>query len=175
MANTTQDEIYQKFLEVSRQQAAEMTQTTQSLADLILQADDVRRDFAAQTARTKATSSGSSASGASAGSSPSKDGGGGSVLSTVFDVFKSGLGVSPIIQGILGLFGGGDKPAPPPLVKYALPPSIHFEAAEVNGRVANVDYDQAGMARGYAAPKAGSVQTPSDGGSGSAAGGGAAP
>jgi hypothetical protein len=152
MASTIQDEIYQSFLEVSRRQAAEMTQTTQSLADLILQADNVRSDFAQETARKAGASSASATSGSSGSGNPGTGSGGSSVLSTVYDVFKSGLGVSPLIQGIMGLFGGGDAPAPAPLVKYALPPAVHFQAAEANGRIANIDYDQNGLPRAYAAP-----------------------
>jgi hypothetical protein len=155
MANTVQDEIYQSFLEVSRQQTADMTQATQSLAALIGQANAVRSDLAQQAAWKAGTSnvSGGSGSGNGSGGGTAATGsGGGSVLSTVFDVFKSGLSVSPVVNGILSLFGGGSAPAPAPLVKYALPAAINFQAAEVNGGIANTDYDQAGMARAYEAP-----------------------
>jgi hypothetical protein len=160
MANTTQDEIYKNFLDVSQGQSAQMTVAVQSMANLILQAEQVRGDYAQQAAG-KATPSGSSGGNTSGGSN--SGGGGDSVLSTVFDVFKSGLGVSPLVRGIMGLFGGGDTPAPAPLVKYALPPAINFQAAEVNGQIASGDYDQTGMPRGYAPATAATI-SPAAGG-----------
>jgi hypothetical protein len=139
MANTVQDEIYRRFLEASQGRGSEQRQ---SLADLILQADQVRSDYEQQAAG--AASRGSSGSGRSTAQSAS----GGSALSTVFDVFKGGL--SPLIKGLFGIFGGsGGESAPAPLTKYALPPSIHFQGAEAGGRMMNADYDQAGRARAY--------------------------
>jgi hypothetical protein len=64
------------------------------------------------------------------------------------DILKSGLGLVPLVGGLLGLFGGGSD-APPPLVKYALPSRIDFEGAETGGQIAQGDYDQSGMARSY--------------------------
>jgi hypothetical protein len=157
MANTIQDEIYQDFLKVSRQQGAELALAGQSLADVILQADAVRQDLAQQTARLADPARGGSRSGTASAGSGSQGTSEGPALSTVFDVVKDGLGVSPLIRGILGLFGGGDMPAPAPLMKYTLPPAIQFQAAEAGGRVMSADYDQAGMARGYGAPSSGGV------------------
>ena len=149
MANTVQDEIYQRFLDVSQQQAAAMGQATQSLADVILQADQMRSDIAQQTAAAANPTNASRSSGSSS-SSASQSGDRGGVLGTVWDVFKSGLGVSPLVQGLMSLFGGGgDSSAPAPLVKYALPPAINFQAADVNGGIVSMDYDQSGMSRAY--------------------------
>jgi len=156
MANTVQDEIYQRFLDVAQQQAAAMGQATQSLADVILQAGDVRSDIAQQTA---AAASGGSTS-RSSSSSASQNGDSGGALSTVWDVFKSGLGVSPLVQGILGLFGGGDSQAPAPLVRYALPPAIDFQTADVNGGIVSMDYDQAGAPRAYSSTAATGTAAP---------------
>ena len=63
----------------------------------------------------------------SATTSTSNDGGStsGSVAATVL---KSGLGLAPLISGLVSLFSGGDTAAPPPLVKYAMP-----AAAAVSG------------------------------------------
>ena len=149
MANTIQDEIYQSFLSVSQQQSGELAQEKQSLSDLIVQADQVRQDMAQQYVRTTVTGRGSS--GSSSGGT-----GGNSALGSVLDVFKSGLGLSPIVQGIMSIFGGGDSSTPAPLVKYALPPAVNFQAAEVGGQVMNLDYDQAGMPRYYGATQAAS-------------------
>ena len=51
-------------------------------------------------------------------------------------------------------------------MKYALPPAIDFQAAQSNGRVTDLDYDQAGMARTSAERAGGSA---SINGSGAAA------
>jgi hypothetical protein len=154
MAETQQDEIYQNFLKVAQQQSSESMQAARSLADVVLQADAVRQDLAQQTARTSAnaaTSSTSRSTTTKSGGQTSEDN---SVLSTVMGVFK-GMALSPVIKGILGLFGGDDAPEPAPLVKYALPPSIQFQGAELNGGIASADYDQTGMPRGYSTQTAG--------------------
>jgi hypothetical protein len=56
---------------------------------------------------------------------------GGSALQTagnvVTKIFKSGLGLSPLISGLVGLFGGGGSEAPPPLPVYSQPPAVNFE------------------------------------------------
>jgi hypothetical protein len=146
MANTAQDEIYRSFLDASQRQSADVAASGQSLADLILQGDQVRQELAQQSAgastKSRATSGSSNAS--------SQTSSGGGVLDDVLGVFKSGLGLSPLVQGIFSLFGGGgDSETPPPLVKYALPASIDFQATEVGGQIATTDYDQTGRARPY--------------------------
>jgi hypothetical protein len=59
------------------------------------------------------------------------------VLSTIGTLASSltggALSLSPILSGLLHLFGGGTSKAPPPLVKFALPPSVAFQAANVSG------------------------------------------
>lgn len=75
--------------------------------------------------------------------------GGGSTLETIAkDVLESGLGMVPLVGGLLGLFGGGSS-SPPPLVDYQMPDPIQYEAADVNGQIVSGDYDQTGTARGY--------------------------
>jgi hypothetical protein len=148
MANTIQDAIYQNFLEVSQQQAEQVSQATQSLADLVQQATAVQQDMAQQNARLADPPTRSVATGSTQSAGES------SGLSTVFDVFKNGLGISPLIKGILGLFSGGDATTPAPLVKYALPPAVQFQAAEVGGQVMSADYGQSGTARAYGVPSA---------------------
>jgi hypothetical protein len=71
-------------------------------------------------------------------------------LSVVGSVLKNGIGFSPLIRGLIGLFGGGsDEPEPAPLVKYALPQSLNFGGAETQGGITSVDYDQNGMPRAF--------------------------
>lgn len=81
-------------------------------------------------------------------------GGASSVASTVGEVFSevfgSALGLSPLISGIASLFGGGSKPAPPPLIPYAAPAPVRFDGgiSSTNpGSVAAVDYSQDGQVR----------------------------
>ncbi len=51
-----------------------------------------------------------------------------SVLSTVESVF--GLGLNPLVSGLVGLFGGGggDEAQPAPLIPYVAPPSVNVSA-----------------------------------------------
>jgi hypothetical protein len=110
------------------------------LTDVIAQLGEVRSSSSTQVvaSKTPTTTSTSQDSGITVGS----------VASTVL---KSGFGLAPLIGGLVSLFSGGDAETPAPLVKYALPQAIDFQAAQSNGRVTDVDYDQTGMARTYAA------------------------
>ena len=83
----------------------------------------------------------------------------GSIASTFLE---SGLGIVPLISGLLGLFGGGPSEEPA-LEKYTLPQSISFESAESAGGLVAADFDQTGAPRPF---------TPAAGG-GIAKGGGA--
>jgi hypothetical protein len=62
-------------------------------------------------------------------------GGGGSTAASIgtgiAKYYTSGLTLSPLLSGLLKLFGGGGdkKEEPPPLVKYSWPPSIQFEGS----------------------------------------------
>jgi len=80
-------------------------------------------------------------------------------LKVVTTIFKSGLGLSPLITGLFGLFGGGEDAAPPPLVKYALPAAVRFRAAATENGIENVDYDQYGSPREYSSPRTGGGTT----------------
>jgi hypothetical protein len=81
--------------------------------------------------------------------------GGGGASSIVSTVLESALGVVPLVSGLLGLFGGGDSSTPPPLLKYSLPPSIAFDAADTSAGLTQADYDQSGAPRSYTAQPAG--------------------
>jgi len=142
------------FLAASGQQTAALGDANAMLAEVIAQLGGVRSRAPTQVAtnRTPTTTT-------------SQDGGItlGSVASTVL---KSGFGLAPLIGGLVNLFSGGGDETPAPLVKYALPPAIDFQAAQSNGRVTDLDYDQAGMARTSAERAGGSA---SINGSGAAA------
>ena len=86
----------------------------------------------------------------SAASSSSSGGGIGSTLESVgLDVLKSAFGIVPLIGGLVGLFGGGDDDPLPALTKYQMPESIDYQAAEVDGQIANSDTDQSGAPRAF--------------------------
>jgi hypothetical protein len=60
----------------------------------------------------------------------------------------SASGISPIITGLLNLFGGTNTQTAQPLVPFTLPPSVHYAGAlQASGNVTPVDYGQNGMAR----------------------------
>ena len=79
-------------------------------------------------------------------------------LGTVASGLTGGaLSLSPLLSGLLHLFGGGTANGPAPLVKFALPPAIAFQAANVPGvQTSGLDFSQSGTPRviGSAAPTA---------------------
>lgn len=87
---------------------------------------------------------------------------GGSIAGLVGQAASSllgGFGFSPLISGLMGLFGGGSPSQPPPLVPFQLPPSISFQSANIlgPGGLPGADYSQSGLPRAISA----SSQTPS--------------
>jgi hypothetical protein len=79
---------------------------------------------------------------------PTAAGGGTSALSVASTIFESGLGIVPLVSGLLGLFGGGSS-TPPPLERYIMPDRLYFTGADTSGGAGNADYDQFGMPRLY--------------------------
>jgi len=79
--------------------------------------------------------------------------GAGGVADTVGNVastFTGGLlgGLSPILSGLLSLFGSGGPSTPPPLTLYTSAPSLTFQAANVSGPASpGLDYGQSGTPR----------------------------
>jgi hypothetical protein len=71
--------------------------------------------------------------------------------SALLGLVRPGLLLSPLISGVLKLFGGGDGPsAPPPLLKFALPPAVRVNAGVSNanpGAAFAVDSAQGGLPR----------------------------
>ena len=78
-------------------------------------------------------------------------GSGSAVASTAKSIgsyLLGGLGIGSLVSGIASLFGGGDQPSPPPLVKYALPAALQYEGAVTsNGGVSGYDYNDRGGIR----------------------------
>jgi hypothetical protein len=153
MASTTQDELSKAFAAASGQQASSLDGMANSLADIVTRIGTTQTSPAAAPA----------ASGESTAST---------VESIASTVLKSGFGMVPLVSELLGLFGGGASPAPAPLVKYAMPAAINFEAADSGSGSSNADTDQFGMPRAYSAGGAGGstpASSPASGTSGSAA------
>jgi len=158
------DELLKAFLEASGgTQNTTASQTTYALADLIAGVSAVQQSTITlqnAAAETKAQTKSQSQSQAQ-----SQESVGGKILSTVLD---NGLGLVPLIGGLVGLFGGGSD-TPDPLVKYALPPSVSFDAAEGPGGMSTTAYDQSGFARANPAPPSAASAAPSAAGTASSA------
>jgi hypothetical protein len=58
-----------------------------------------------------------------------------------------GAGLSPVLTGLLGLFGSGDKSTPPPLPLYSAPQSLQLQSAVRGGVVSGSDSNQSGLPR----------------------------
>ena len=149
MAGTTADELYRMFQDAAGQQTAGLGDVRYALEEVVAQLGAVQQT-ATQAATTAQKASSSNSSSSSSGSSDS----------TFVQVLKSGLGIAPLVGGLISLFSGGSE-EPPPLVKYALPSAVDFQAAESGGQITTADYNQAGMARAYPAPQSGSAASSS--------------
>jgi hypothetical protein len=94
--------------------------------------------------------------------------GGSDGLSVATTVLESGLGLVPLVTGLLGLFGGGSST--PTLERYEMPDKLYFEGADTGDDISGSDYDQMGNVRPYSSATAQAASP----GAGSA-GGSAAP
>ena len=106
--------------------------------------------LAEQLRQLQAASEAAVASAQASSRTTSSSGSGGSVASTLLDVFGGGLGLSPVISGIASLFGGGSgSAAPAPLLRFALPPAIEVSGgvSESGGQAFAVDNPQGGLPR----------------------------
>jgi hypothetical protein len=193
MASTTQEELYQSFLTASGQQTsalgdatallaetiAQVSQltgqqtsavgnTTESLADVIAQAREQQSGNPAPIPAANQTQTGTQTGSSSSGSTS------GTVEKTMLEA-EAGLPL--LIAGLVSAFGGGGSSTPPPLVKYAMPAAVDFQAAESQGQVSGLDYDQMGTPRSYAAAGTSGTAsgTASGGANGSGSGNGGAP
>jgi hypothetical protein len=182
MASTPQDKLYETFVAASGQQDPNLDGTLDSgeeiavsLSDTVNQLGELQGSSAAQATGGGSTSTAGTTSSGST-STASTTSGGSTAESIATTVLESGLGMVPLIVGLLGLFGGGGTPAPPTLEKYAMPDRLYFEGADTGSDVSGADYDQMGMPRTYsAAPEGTSAQAsglapPGNSGSGASSG-----
>lgn len=84
----------------------------------------------------------------------SSKGGGSSVASQAGGIaeslFGGALSLSPIISGIMSLFGGGTSAPAPAMVPFMLPPTVQYQAGltgSSTGGVAPVSYGEGGQPR----------------------------
>ena len=117
MAGTAADELYRMFQDAAGSQAAGLGEVRYALEEVIAQLGVVQQS-ATQATQASTTTKQSSSSGGSGGAD-----------STFVQVLKSGLGIAPLVGGLISLFSGGSE-EPPPLVKYALPAAVNFQGAE---------------------------------------------
>ena len=141
MASTTQEELYQSFLTVSGQQTSALGNATALLADVIAQVSEQQSSNPAPVAASQTQTGTQTASNGSGSTS-------GTVAKTLLE---AQLGLPLLIAGLVKAFSGGGTSTPAPLVKYAMPAAVDFQAAESQGQVTGLDYDQMGMPRSYAA------------------------
>ena len=83
------------------------------------------------------------------------------VGSTLESALGLGLGVSPLISGLLGLFGGGSSSQTQAPAAFVLPPSISVSAGVLGGaptQAVGVDYTAGGQPRVSLPPAASSPQ-----------------
>jgi hypothetical protein len=163
MANKTDERLLDSFLEASGRQAGSQDDL-RSVADELTSA--VGESTAAEMTPEAAGGSSTAAqgqgdgdlygeSGTSVGSSvhstsPSETGSSGASFGSIATTFlESGMGIVPLVSGLLGLFGGGSS-APAALEKYAMPSSISFESADTGNGLSASDFDQMGTPRLYA-------------------------
>jgi len=155
MSKSTQEKLLDEFTAIVGREAA-------ALNAILGSPQDLPASLGAIAAQGGSTGSATAANGAAS------SGGGVTAASVAKTVLESGLGLVPLIGGLIGLFSGGDSNAPAPLVKYAMPAPIDFETAETEGGLTGVDYDQMGMPRAY---RGGSTSQSSTGARGYAGGG----
>ena len=137
MASTTQDTLYDAFSNAAGSQA-------EVLEPIANASDELAESLASVTGQT----SGSLPQAAAATSTSAPQSAASETLSIATTVLESGLGLIPLVTGLIGLFTGGDS-TPAKLTKYAMPDKIDFEGADTGNGMSEMDYDQMGTPRAY--------------------------
>ena len=187
MADTTQEMLLETFREASSGLSEDVASLTsaygsEAQADTaprgspsgqVTEAGESPDSSTASAAGSSGSSSGLGVSNGSGSSSTASSGSGTSeALSIATTVLESGLGVVPLIAGLVGLFTGGNSSSPSPLVKYAMPDSMQFEGVDTGTGSSDADFDQMGMPRDYSGTPAGSPSTGAGSGTASTGGSG---
>ena len=137
MASTTQDILYDVFSNAAGSQA-------EALEPIASASDELAESLQGVTQQMSGTSPQDSAE----TSSNAPQGAASEAVAIATTVLESGLGVIPLVTGLIGLFSGGDS-TPAPLTKYAMPGKIDFEGADTGSGTSDMDYDQMGTPRPY--------------------------
>jgi hypothetical protein len=145
MASETQDELLRCFEEAAWRQEGQIDGNAARLTDEASSPQGSTGLTEANVGGASVTPAGQNVQGGPA--TEVENGSAGSTAESVLkDVFEGGLGVVPLIGGLLGLFGGGSS-SPAPLLKYQMPSSISFTSADTGDGLSAADYDQMGMPR----------------------------
>ena len=138
MASTTQDALYDSFSNAAGSQVDDLEPIVNASDELAESLQSVIGQTSGSTPQVSGQSSSSTSK--SAGSEAS------SIATTVLE---SGLGLIPLVTGLIGLFTSGGS-APAALTKYVMPEKIDFEGADTGSGISAMDYDQTDAPRTYA-------------------------
>jgi hypothetical protein len=152
MPKTTQDELLDRFLEAAGSEAPdaptalrETEKMQASLAETVARASGESEDGTFTAAAPMANAITTYRDNLFGAEQTSSGGGGETAASVARTVLESGLGLVPLIGGLIGLFDG---PSPQPeFEKYEMPPPIEFQADDSGGVLSGVNYDAMGMPR----------------------------
>ena len=152
MSSTTQEQLLSFFREAAGTGQSENPSATQSAesggGDSAETASGAAAGAASAAGDGQSYSSTPVGTSAKGGVESAKDTGGtgGTIESGLMTLLEGGLGIVPLVSGLMGLFGGGSS-APPQLEKYQKASSIDFVSADTPNGLAAADYDQLGMPR----------------------------
>jgi len=161
MASDAQDELLKLFLSIAGESSGEVSGASEAAGGTHADAEGGTLGGGS----VAATPAGTNAQGGIATNSNST----GSTLESAATTFlESGLGIVPLITGLMGLFGGSSPQEKPE--KYQMPSSISFESGVAGDELVAADSDQTGTPRMFAQPASGSEPI-ADGGTGTGSSG----
>ena len=148
MANTSQEELFEVFLQVAGNQVSNLSEIVNTGEQLAGALGNVVKQINA----AKPASGDTAAAVTKTAASETTSERGGSVLDTVGSIAssfaKNALGATPLVRGILSLFGGDDdSPEPQTFTKFQLPQSVAFMAVNTPGGFSAASFDQNGFQR----------------------------
>ena len=153
MSSTTQEQLLRFFAEAAGTDVSGMPaanaiagSTSGVLADAAASVALGPTGDAADSQSYAATPVGTSTRAGAESPAQTSGGTGSTIESAVTTFLEGGLGIVPLVSGLMGLFGGGNS-APPQLEKYQQPSSIDFVSADTPNGLEAADYDQLGMPR----------------------------